>query len=320
MPAAFARRATTTGLFGISFAPSQVRAGVSYSSEEDRCACACAKPYVFIRIEFKRFIMKTLSPTPRRHGISTIELLGCGLSIAGGIWIGALYLGLDLNRAAYQALDETELLTQIPDEWRPVNPDCPDGDCPDPAEVRKAEQLKLFSELDALRREVARLQAGAKMEDESSVIDQATQETSQLTMDYWQRLHEVIGEVSVLQDRVKSIKKDSSRPRVLAVKHRSYAYGKKAIELLDSTGVDTRAVETGLRVAEWYGQSEALLTQAAELSGNQTVAGRSLSADQVWTQTQKQHRKQTDLVRRKVEDSYVYLRGRYMVDFPQLEL
>ena len=72
-------------------------------------------------------------------------------------------MGLDLNKAAYQALDETELLTQIPDEWRPVNPDCPDGDCPDPAELRRAEQQipALLAELDALRMEVARLRAGA---------------------------------------------------------------------------------------------------------------------------------------------------------------
>ena len=78
-----------------------------------------------------------------------MEVLTSLLAVAGGLWIGAQYYDVDLNGAAYQALDETQLLEKLPPDWRPPNPDCPNGDCPDPAEVRAAEEARLTAKLKA---------------------------------------------------------------------------------------------------------------------------------------------------------------------------
>lgn len=258
-----------------------------------------------------------------RTGLSITELLGCLLCVAGGVWIGANYLGVDLNRAAYRALDETELLTQIPDDWRPENPDCPDGDCPDPTDQRSAEVARLNAELDALRVEVARLESGQPEptgEEEASLLGGPLAEARQRSVSYWRGLAEIVDEVEALQARVSGVRQATEQARIMVVKRRALAYGKRAIELLDAEGVDEQAIDTGARIAQWYDQSEQAISKAGELSVRQTVDGRTFTAEEIWSQTEREHAKRTELVRRKANDAHAYLNSRYLVEFPALAL
>ena len=255
--------------------------------------------------------------------MTSTEFLGCVLFLAGGIWIGSTYLGVDLNRAAYVALDETELLGQIPSEWRPANPDCPEGDCPDPTAVRLSERVELKAELDSLRLEVARLRAGAADASEAvdeSILDTGLVESRDHTVAYWQELSEVIEEVEAIQRRVADVTQPTEQAHVLVVRRRALDYGERAIALLEIEGVDERAVETGGRIARWYAQSGEALSEASEPSNRQAANGRTVSAERVWSQTQRQHAKQTELVRRKADEAFRYLNARYLVELPPLAL
>jgi len=268
--------------------------------------------------------MTALTKCRPRRGLSKIELLGCLGAVAGGVWIGAQYLNLDLHGAAYQALDETELLTRIPEEWRPVNPDCPDGDCPSKEEVRVAELTRLRSELEDLRFEVARLAwnnpdlseelaASAKLSDEQIATRDRTQA-------YWQDLTQIVFDVTSIQERVAPFTGTAEHSRALAVRRRALEYGQHAAGLLSPEGVDPQAVATGVRISEWLGHGAQTLQQALELRGSQAVAGRAVPAAAVWAQTEAELQKRTELVRRKSRETAAYLTTRYFVAFPPLDL
>ncbi len=256
-----------------------------------------------------------------RRGISKIELLGCLIAVGGGVWIGAQYVGLNLQGAAYQALDEAELLTQIPEEWRPENPDCPDGDCPSPEDVRLERQALLVGELHELRHEVALLTGdAADGSDEAATLSEEDRRVRDSSQAYWAALSSVIGQVTKIQSRVSPYLGSEQHARALSARRRALEYGRSAVELLDTEGVDSEAVATGWRVAEWFGQGAETLQAALEIRSHQAIEGRSVSGSDVWANIEADLAKRTDLVRRKSRETAAYLSGRYFVEFPPLEL
>lgn len=261
------------------------------------------------------------SRSARRNALSILEVLGCVVAIGGGVWIGATYFGVDLNGAAYQALDEAELLTKLPEEWRPVNPECPDGNCPDPAEVFAAEQARLQAELDELRFEVARMASGPQAkqaDDRAGSLSPEDREKRDATQAYWQELGAIAFEVTAIQQRVQSIATPDDQGRVLALRRRALEYGNEATQLLPIDGVDERAVEAGVRLAEWFEHSAETIQSAIDLRSHQAVSGRSVSAANIVAQAEAELKKRTDFLRRKSAESSAYLTGRYFTDFPPL--
>lgn len=267
--------------------------------------------------------MAAYSRSARRRALSKIEFLGCLVAVGGGLWIGSNYLGVDLNGAAYQALDETELLTQIPEEWRPPNPECPNGDCPDPEELRAAELLRLRSELEELRFEVTRLTRGPQSPEsgeESTSLSEADRVSRDRTLSYWQGLSQIVFEVATIQSMVQPYAGTEVHSQALAVRRRALEYGHEAAELLNTDGVDPEAIATGLRVAEWYSQGAEKLRTALELKSSQPVGGRSVTAAELWAQTETDLQKRTDLVLRKSQETSAYLTSKYFTDFLPLGL
>lgn len=259
-----------------------------------------------------------------RAGLSILELLGCVVAVAGGVWIGAVYFGVDLNGAAYQALDEADLLEKIPNDWRPENPDCPGGDCPDPAEVRAAQQARLRATLERLRTEAARVSEGIAADDlepaAAPALGAEDADRRDTTSRYWQELSRIVFEVTAIQNLLEPHLGSEKHGQVLAVRRRVFEYGREAAELLSPEGVDPEAVATGVRVSEWFAHSADQLRTALELKTSQPVGGRSVSAEDLWAQTEAELEKRTDLIRRKSRETSAYLSSRYFVDFPPLGL
>lgn len=253
-----------------------------------------------------------------RFGLSTVEFLGCLVAVAGGVWIGANYVGLNLEGVAYTALDESELLTQIPEDWRPVNPDCPDGDCPDPEQVRLMERAKLQSELEELRFEVAKFTGTPPDARAGTQLSPEDQTTRDRTHAAWLELSEIVTEVTTLQHRVSPYVGTEHHSQALAVRRRALEYGQHAANLLNLEGVDPEATATVARVGEWLGHAAETLQTAVTLKGLQAVDGRAVPAAEVWAQTESELQKRTDLVRRKSAETSTYLTTRYFVEFPPL--
>lgn len=259
-----------------------------------------------------------------RRGLSMVEALGCLVAVAGGVWIGASYVGLDLHDAAYTALDETELLTQIPEDWRPEDPDCPSGDCPAPEELRAIEQATLQLELDDLRLEVARLASATEFSDsgqmEGGKLSPEQQVVRDRTLAFWQHLTGIVTEVTAIQHRVTPFVGTEQHARALSVRRRALEYGQRATQLLNTEGVDPEAMATGARVSEWLGQAAETLQTAVDLRGFQAVDGRAVPAADVWAQTEAELRMRNELVRRKSAETATYLATLYFVEFPPLGL
>lgn len=260
------------------------------------------------------------------RGLGLLEIVGCLVAMAIGVWIGAQYLGVDLNGAAYQALDETELLTQLPEDWRPANPECPNGDCPSDEEKRALESAVLHQERDTLRFEVAKLRApdltpiGARPAEGDTLLDAEQQRLCTNTTAYWQNLHDAVAELDTIDQRTEPLLGGDDHSRVLSIRRRAYDYTARAIEHLETDGVDQRAVEMGVRVSEWCRRGAEMFAKAAELAGNQPVGGRSVRAEQLWVQSRTELEKLTDMVRRKAVETLVYLNGQYFVELNELPL
>lgn len=258
----------------------------------------------------------------RRAGLSRFEILTSLLAVAGGLWIGAQYYNVDLNGAAYQALDESHLLEKLPPDWRPPNPDCPNGDCPNPAEVRAVEEARLTAKLKELQFEVARLsgggEGGSADQSQTTSLTESDIAVRERTQAYWQGLTRIVFEVSAIHNVVAPYAGTDLQSRALAVRRRSLEYGHEATNLLDIDGVDPEAIATGVRVSEWFAQSAEQLNTALELKTRQPVGKRSLSAADVWAQAEAELQMRTELVRRKSQETSAYLTSKYFADFPPL--
>jgi len=255
-----------------------------------------------------------------RRAMSRIEFLGCLLAVAGGVWLGAWYWGINLEGAAFLALDETEMLEKVPEDWRPADPDCPTGDCPSPEQIRVEEQLVLRSELEKIRFEAARLTSGIGVVDEvpAGALTDEEERVRERTLAYWNSLAQIVFEVVVLQERVTPLAGTDYQARALSVRRRALEYGRDAVELLETDSVDREALSTGVRIAEWFDHGADMLKTALELRTRQPVGGRAMTAADVWTSTEAELAKRTDLVRRKSLETSGYLTSKYFVDFPPL--
>ena len=110
----------------------------------------------------------------------------------GGAWIGALYLGVNVEHLAHSALSQAQLLEKVPAEWRPKGPN-----------VVTREQLvsTLRKELGSLRSEILALRSGTDSADGSEPASDAAAAARENTRAYWLRLNEIaLGEDDLQRD------------------------------------------------------------------------------------------------------------------------
>lgn len=255
------------------------------------------------------------------RGLSKFELLASLIAVGGGVWIGAQYVGLDLNQAAYDALDETELLGQIPSDWRPVNPECPDGDCPTDEEIRQQQLVALQLQLRGLWEEVGLITGSLDpLPQGESTLSPELRVTRDRTQAYWNSLRQIVGEVTSLQQRVAPLKEAEKYARALSVRRRAMDYGLEAVKLLDDEGVDPQAIEVTGRVAEWFERGAETIGSAIEIRSRQAVGGRSVTGGELWRSLEVDLAKRTELVQRKARETAGYLSSRYFAEFSSLDL
>lgn len=268
--------------------------------------------------------MPVFSSSRERRGINLFELIACLIAVAGGMWIGANYLGVDLQGAAYTALDETELLEKVPEEWRPKNPDCPEGDCPDPVEQRATDLLHARTQLESLRNEVEHMgERGTltmKAEAENVKLTDDQLVIRGQTVSYWRTLGEIVDAVNSILERLDEKAGRVDAAQSLAARRQAIDYGVRAIESLDEEGVDPIAIDAAKRISEWLEMGVEILDRAAVAQSPQPVGGRAVSPEQHLLRGETEYGKRTEFVRRKVLESSVMLRSRYLTEFPVLAL
>jgi len=261
-------------------------------------------------------------PRNRRRGLSVLEFVGCLMALLGGIWIGAVYLGVDIRHVVYGALSESKLMDKVPEKWRPVETAAERA----PSAQELAESV--HRELVSLRHDIAALQTGEPANRGGVDSTQATggkdgaavdrqQVAKQATQEYWADLHEVIQNEIALQRDAESAATEGNATKVAALKGRISQLTANAIRALPIAGVDPAAVTLAKDLANWYERGARLFDQAVQIWESSAGASRDSQALKDWEQAQVQHRNEGRLLRAEVAAVRDSLTRRFGAEFAE---
>jgi hypothetical protein len=222
------------------------------------------------------------------RGLTTLEFVGCLAAVVGGAWIGAMYLGVNVEHVAHSALEQTNLLDKVPPEWRPEGPN-----------VVTREQLlaSLKHELGSLRSEIVALRSETNPAGAGEPLSDASAAGRESTRAYWRRLNEIaLGEDDMQRDAEKAID-NTNAPKVFAIKARISRYAARGVEAVPSEGVDEQVVRFGRQLAIWYGRADELYEQAVTIWETPGNSQSRTQLSEAWKQTEIQHRQEARLLR-----------------------
>lgn len=254
-----------------------------------------------------------------RRGVSLLEITACILAVGIGLYVGSRYLGLDLNAATYTALSETQLIEQLPEDWRPAPP-------PGLEPLTSDQQaVALSTELEQLRLEVASLSDGVDPESAELAIGAEAGlhpellERRQHTLAFWSQLGGIREEVDRLQASAEDSLNQRNVFKVLEIRRRAYLYGAKAVDVAMSDEVDSQALQFATQLKGWYEHGAELYGEAMNVWQGQHLSPQGLSTDQMLEQVQQQHDNEALLLFQKSGRLCEVLFRRYQVAFPDID-
>lgn len=255
-----------------------------------------------------------------RAGLSALEFVGCVIAVVGGMWLGAIYLGVDMRRVAHEALSDSELLEKMPEDWRPIAPE---------DEVVTREQLvsTLRQELSGLRSEITslregdhggdtRLAAGAQGQTKKSATSGGASKEKTLT--YWNRLIEIAGGEAALQADAATAFNDANAAKVFAIKSRISRFAAKAVEAVPQEGVERSVVQFGRQLNVWYERGGELYEKAVHIWESTSAGSQSRAQlNEEWGRAELQHRNETRLLDEKASAVRSAASRTFGLEFPE---
>lgn len=260
--------------------------------------------------------------SPFRRGLTTLEFVGCVIAVVGGMWLGAIYLGVDLRRVAHEALSDAEVLDKVPENWRPV--------APEEEHMTRAQLVAtLRQELSGLRGEIISLRTSENSagQDETATETSAStsggtpatpRESKEKTLAYWNRLNEIASGQAALQNDAASAFNESNAAKVFAIKSRISRFAAKAVEAVPHDGVDRTATHFGRQLVVWYDRNGELYDKAVRI-WETTSAGSQGRAqlNEEWSRAELQRRNETRLLDEKASAVRSELSRRFGQEFPE---
>jgi hypothetical protein len=249
-----------------------------------------------------------------RRGMSVLEFVGCSIAVIGGIWLGAVYLGVDVRHVAHTALSETELLDKMPPHLRP----------PGPQDGVTREQLvaTLREELGALKTEISSLhggQAGAGR-GAASGSDATSSATTQSTRDhsyaYWERLNEIALGEAALQSDAESAFDAANAAKVFAIKGRVSRFAARAVEAVPLHQVDPALVQFGRQLSLWYDHGGELYERAVQIWESATTSQSRTQLNEEWKRAELHHKNEARLLRDKAAGVRSLISRHFGEEFP----
>ena len=245
-----------------------------------------------------------------------LEFLGCLIAVVGGLWLGAVYLGIDIQGLAYTALDDVEVLDSLPQGCRPKPPPG------HPAELTEEElAARLKNEMIALRKEISALRATTSRQQSQpvrpvSVSSDPKQPTTEQTLAYWKHLRDIALDEAALQADAQAALTEANADRVFSLRGNVSRFATKAVEAAPDQGVDPQALELGKQLAQWYHRGAELYGEAAELWSNPNQRQSSAQLAHQWTTSERQLDNEADLLANKAAAVCAALTRRYHEPFP----
>jgi hypothetical protein len=257
--------------------------------------------------------MRTKNQHRQAHaGLTVLEFLGCLIAVVGGAWLGALYLGVDVQKVAYNVLSESQLLDKVPQDWRPEAPR-------DKAMTREQLLSTLREELGSLRTQIRALQTGKNEgtgADPGTIDPAAVMPTKEQTLAYWSRLNEIVAGEKALQQDAESTFNAANAAKVFAIKGRISRFAAKSVEALPSVAVDDTALRFGREICLWYDHGGELYEKAVRIWETPMGPQARAQLNEEWKQADQHHQNEGRLIDEKAAAARGSLGRIYGEEFP----
>lgn len=249
-----------------------------------------------------------------RAGLSALEFMGCLIAVVGGAWLGAIYLGVDVNKVAYTALAQSDLLEKVPEGWRPAGP-------ADKTVTQEQLVTTLREELGSLKTEITSLQTG-EGETPADVQASSNEHNSAATakdrsIAYWARLNEIALGESDLQQEAEAAFNSENAAKVFAIKARISRFAAKEVEAVPTAGVDETAVQFGRHLGLWYDHGSELYEKAVGIWESPIGPQARTELNEEWKQSELHHQNEARLLKDKASATRTTLSRVYGEELPE---
>ena len=253
----------------------------------------------------------THSASALRRGVSALELVGCVAALAGGIVLGSMYLGVDVQAMAVGVLEKADIEVPAILQLQAKTNDKAPSNSPDEKELATASQQESVAEelpTDA----VVEPKADLSLEDESthevaSLPELNEAEKSAATQKCWNQLNLIVQNEA--GNRSKSIDDPENWQLFDYLLHREEGHKQaiEAIEQIDLHGVEPRLVAHVQQVLAWHRAGERLFDRATQLLTDAPAGKLTGPFAQSWQSAATQHRMEEKLIASKHASVASYL-------------
>ena len=249
----------------------------------------------------------------KRRGITIFQLLTGLLAASLGFYAGATFVGLNINRVAYYALDKTELIDQVPEDWRPEV-------LQKQAVLAEAERESKLAELQSRLVDLERMlesNGSEKTEIESvhTSVEQRRENIQSLMADYpatlthWEDLVQLYTKISDLDNRASA--SEHSHAKWLTVRKNLYQYATEYLMALETNGVDPKILEMNVRLAEWFTAGLQQAEDEVRFDHLLATGDPPINESQSIQQSRIQLKKLSELLHRRMVETQQYLQTHY---------
>lgn len=243
-----------------------------------------------------------------RAGLTALEFAGCLTAVVGGMWLGAAYLGVDIQHVAHRVLDEAELLDDVPPDWRPAGPK--------DALTREQALSMLRKELGSLRSEIVALRTAAAEVGDPKLLTEAEARVKENTRAYWLRLSEIARSEAAFQRDAETTFDANNAAKVFAIKGRISRFAAKTVATVPNESVDPTVVQFGNQLGEWYERTAELYERAVQIWESPAANQGRSQLNKDWRAAELQHRHEARLLNERAAAVRSSLSRQYGEEFP----
>ncbi|MCG8451408.1 MAG: hypothetical protein MI725_17720 [Pirellulales bacterium] len=255
----------------------------------------------------------------KRSGLSLVEFVGCVAALGGGVVLGSVYFGVDLQQTAYQVLQQTELIDpnvlgwEVPKTASQEEPqsELPADECPKPDEA--TELSEFLAEENSEPIEQSAIERTPQVEPQP--VEMTEPQRQAATKAYWNAFVACIRTEAA--QRSPSINYENWQfLDYLIHRQKGHEQVVETLQALDRRGVDARLLAHTDAVLLWHKSGNKLFSRAVNLLTNGPHARFTGPFAQSWQSAATQHRMEGKLVRDKHHVIVGYLNHAYESQAP----
>jgi hypothetical protein len=244
-----------------------------------------------------------------RRGISFIEFLGCFIAVAGGVVLGSMYLGVDVQGTAITLLERAEVIEKpAAPATEPTTPIAPAPSAPAPTPTTDwslKRPVQTGVQPAVLPHKAA---TGGRVEETlTEAISFTPEERAELTRAFWESLNEQMQ--AELDHRANRIAADGEWELYdyLSCRSDGHKTAAEKIGQLSQRGVDGHVTAYAKKVQSWHESGATLFAHAKDLLTDAPTAQLSGPFAQSWQSAATQHRMEERLLKEKHKAVQSYL-------------